>query len=94
MKKLALPLLIGSLALSGCASQYVIKLTNGNEITSASKPKLKGSTYSFKDAKGQEHFISQGRVYEIEPASMAQEERKPKPTQQKHKHHWYFLWLA
>jgi hypothetical protein len=94
MKRLALSLLLGLLVLSGCASQYVIKLTNGNEITTASKPKLNGGTYSFKDAKGQEHFVPVGRVYEIEPASLAKQERKAKPAQPKHKHRWYFLWLA
>jgi hypothetical protein len=94
MKRLVLPLLIGCLALSGCASQYVIKLTNGNEITTASKPKLKGTAYSFKDAKGQEHLVSQGRVYEIAPASMSKAESKPKPPQPNHKRKWYFLWLA
>jgi hypothetical protein len=96
MKKLFLPLLAGLLVLSGCANHYVIKLTNGTEITSASKPKLEGVVYHFKDAKGGDHVISRGRVLEIEPASSARAEKKPKsvPTASApHKRHWYFLWL-
>jgi uncharacterized lipoprotein YajG len=96
MKKLAIPLLAGLLMLSGCASQYVIKLTNGNEITSATKPRLQGSVYYFKDAKGEDHMVSRGRVLEIEPTSMARAENKPKPVptgSMPHKRHWYFLWL-
>jgi hypothetical protein len=96
MKKLAFPLLGALLVLSGCASNYVIKLNNGNEITSANKPQLKGNYYLFKDAKGADHFVSRGRVLEIEPASMARQEEKPKsvPTASgPHKRHWYFLWL-
>jgi hypothetical protein len=96
MKKLILPLLAGSLFLSGCANHYVIKLTNGVELVSASKPKLKDNIYHFKDAKGAEHVVSSGRVLEIEPASMARTEKKPKYMplgKSPHKRHWYFLWL-
>ena len=96
MKRLALPLLAALLVVSGCASSYVIKLNNGNEVTSANKPQLKGNYYIFKDAKGGDHYVSRGRVLEIEPASMAREEAKPKqvPTaSEPHKRHWYFLWL-
>jgi hypothetical protein len=97
MKKLALPLLAGALVLSGCASSYVIKLTNGTEITTPSKPRREGGAYVFKDAKGEEHAVAVTRVREIAPASIAAEEKKPKsgpslPTQ--HKRKWYFLWLA
>ena len=94
MKELALPLLIGLLALSGCASHYVIKLNSGARITTTNKPQLKGSVYTFKDAKGEQHFIAVGRVREIEPASMAAQEDKPKRVKVKHKHKWYFLWLT
>jgi hypothetical protein len=96
MKKLIFPLLAGLVVLSGCANQYVIKLNNGMEITSAGKPKLDGGVYHFKDAKGEDHMVSRGRVMEIEPASMARAEKKPKsvPTASTpHKRHWYFLWL-
>ena len=44
MNKSALPLLIGLITLTGCAHHYVMKLTNGAQITTASKPKLKDGT--------------------------------------------------
>ncbi len=95
MNKPLLPLLLGLLLLCGCAHQYVMKLTNGHEIVTASKPKLQGVSYHFKDAKGQEHVIPQGRVMTIEPASVAEEEKKPPPEYKlKKSKHWYFLWLA
>jgi hypothetical protein len=97
MNKLALPLLVGALVLSGCASSYVIKLTNGTELTTASKPKREGGAYVFKDAKGEEHSVAAARVREIAPASMAAEERKPKSrpsAPMPHKRKWYYLWLA
>lgn len=98
MKAPALALLIGLLALSGCASHYVIKLNNGMQIVTASKPKLKGGVYTYKDAKGEKHFIAAGRVHELEPVSMAAEEDKPKlkssPAPTQHKRKWYLLWLA
>jgi hypothetical protein len=69
--------------LTGCAHQYVIKLSNGVKVTTASKPKLKQGFYTFKDAAGRENKISQSRVVEIEPASMAEEDKDrfkpPKP---------------
>ncbi len=85
---------LGLLAWSGCAQQYVMKLNNGHEIVTPSKPKLQGPVYHFKDAKGQDHVIPQGRVLEIEPVSMAREENSFKPQQPKKPKHWYFLWLA
>lgn len=81
MNKLVLSLLISLLVLCGCAHQYVMKLTNGMQVTTASKPKLKGGNYYFKDAKGREVSVPQGRVREIEPASMTKEEKPMfKPT--------------
>ncbi len=95
MKKFTFCLLAGLLACGGCAQHYVMKLSNGYEITTASKPKLKGASYHFKDAKGQENMISQGRVMQIEPASIAHAEQKPfKPAKPKKPKHWYLLWLA
>ena len=95
MNKLILLLLLGLLACGGCANQYVMKLSNGREITTASKPKLKGNSYHFKDAKGNDNVVPQGRVLQIEPASVAHEEQKAfKPSKPKKPKHWYFLWLA
>jgi len=96
MNKAALPLLIGLLALSGCAHHYVVKLTNGAQITTASKPKLKEGIYYYNDAKGEEHALSATRVREIAPASVAQREDKPRPIKSdpQKKRKWYLLWLA
>jgi hypothetical protein len=96
MKRVALPLLVGLMALTGCANHYVIKLNSGAQITTASKPKLKEGIYYFKDAKGEEHAVSAARVREIAPASLAAQENKPKPvkSEQPKKRKWYLLWLA
>jgi hypothetical protein len=96
LKKPALPLLVGLMALTGCAHHYVMKLTDGVQITTASKPKLKDGAYYFKDAKGEEHVVGEARVLEIAPASMVERESKPKPMKSdfKKKRKWYFLWLA
>ncbi len=75
MNKLVLILLVGLAALCGCTHHYVMKLTNGMQITTASKPKLKEGFYYYKDAKGEQVRIPRGRVRQIEPASMAKEEK-------------------
>ena len=85
-------LLVVAFGLCGCASQYVVKLTNHSQITTIGKPKLKDNVYYCKDAKGQTFTIPQGRVAEIEPASFAQEEEKENrftPVSQSKKH-WYW----
>ena len=84
------------IALTGCAHHYVMRLNNGTEITTASKPQLRENSYYFKDAKGEEHEIAAGRVREIAPASMAARENQSKPIKSDtpKKKHWYFLWLA
>lgn len=87
MKNLWLSVLI--CLLCGCAHQYVMKLTNGTEITSPNKPKLKGGYYQFKGPHGEQQVIPQSRVTEIEPTSMAEEESKFKPNEPKKKH-WYW----
>ena len=96
MKKAVLPLFIGLIALVGCAHHYVMRLNNGTEVVTASKPKLKDGIYSFKDAKGAEHFVASGRVREVAPASVAEKENKTKPLKSEppKKRKWYFLWLA
>jgi hypothetical protein len=58
----------------GCAQTYVMRLTNGQQITTASKPKLKGVYYVYKDPLGRDNFVPQGRVLEILPTKVAQEE--------------------
>ena len=77
MKKLAAPVLLSLVLLCGCAQYYVIKLSNGTRVTAIGKPKLKGSHYEYKDASGHMQRISDSRVTEIEPASMAKREKSP-----------------
>jgi Bacterial protein of unknown function (DUF903) len=62
-------------AVCGCARHYMIKLNNGGEITTYSKPQLKNGSYHFKDAKGNMQSLPAGRVAEIAPQSMAKEEK-------------------
>jgi hypothetical protein len=69
-------LLVLSLAvLCGCAHSYVITLNNGRRVTTASKPHLQQGRYVFKDANGRQVFVSALQVRQIEPASMAKEEK-------------------
>jgi len=77
MKNTTLLLLLGSLALTGCARHYVMKLSNGQRVVTASKPHLEGAFYSFKDAAGHRNYVSQSRVLEIEPAAMTHREKGP-----------------
>jgi hypothetical protein len=96
MNKAALPLLIGLIALTGCAHHYVVLLNNGSQITTGSKPKLNEGVYYFKDAKGEEHAVAAVRVRQIAPASVVQQEDKPKQMKSTpaKKRKWYLLWLA
>ncbi len=96
MNKACLPVLIGLIALSGCAHRYVLKLNNGAEVTTATKPRLQDGSWYFKDAKGEEHFVPAARVREIAPASSAASESKPQGVKggPPKKRHWYLLWLA
>ena len=75
MKKTVRVMLVGLSILTGCAHNYVMTLTNGSQIITASKPRLERSSYVYKDAKGRDCFVPAGRVREIAPASMAKEEK-------------------
>lgn len=83
MNRIAFLLLVCVSVLTGCAHQYVIKMSNGTKLMTASKPKLKHGYYTFNDALGKENRVPQGRVVEIAPASMAAEDKNrfapPKP---------------
>ena len=61
----------------GCVRHYVITMTNGGQITTRSKPHLKGNKYVFKDVHGSESSLPAGRVSEIAPASMVRQEKEP-----------------
>jgi hypothetical protein len=89
-------LLIGLLVLTGCATPYVLRLTNGSEILTPGKPQLKGGIYYFKDANGERHAVMAASVREIAPASMVKAEDKSQPVKMKSdkKRKWYLLWLG
>lgn len=92
--KLAFTLLVTPAFLCGCAHQYLLKLSNGDQILSISKPKLKGANYHFTGEMGGKHIIPQNRVVKIKSVSVVKEEAKPLPPPPRKPKHWYFLWLA
>jgi hypothetical protein len=93
MKKLILSLTLSALACGGCASNYVMKMSNGTQMETASKPKLKGSNYYWKDAKGREQITPQSKVHEILPADTAKQEDERQPYKgDKPKTHWWQFW--
>ena len=52
-------------------------MSNGSQIDTHGKPKLKGAFYVYKDALGREGYVSTSRVREIAPASMADRSKEP-----------------
>ena len=74
MKTIALLFLVGLLALSGCARNYVMTLSDGRRVTSTSKPRLEKGNYHYTDSNGRKVYVPAGRVREIAPASMATDE--------------------
>jgi hypothetical protein len=96
--KLALLLVFSLLGLCGCAHQYLMKLDNGDQIISLTKPKRQGTTYHFTDRAGAQHVIPESRVLKIRAVSVVNEEEKPAsqetPARLKRPRHWYLLWLA
>src|SRR5215208_2720104 len=73
MTKLIPALLMCLLLTSGCARHYVITLNSGRQITTATKPRLNGVLYTYKDLSGQAGHVSASQVSQIMPASMAGE---------------------
>lgn len=67
MKKIFLAALLAVLAVTGCRTKYQLTLNNGNQVTTANKPKLVNGYYVFKDLNGQTNYVSQTRVRAIEP---------------------------
>jgi hypothetical protein len=96
MQKAALPLLIGVIALTGCAHHYVMRLNTGSELSTATKPRLKDGAYHFKDARGEEQVVPAFAVRELAPASVAKRENKSQPSgfKSEKKRKWYLLWLG
>jgi hypothetical protein len=93
--KLALGLLASLTVLCGCAHQYLMKLSNGDQVVSLSKPKLREHNYYFTDSEGVAAAVPQSRVVKIETISVVKQDQKPPaPAKPKGRKHWYFLWLA
>jgi hypothetical protein len=94
----AFTLLVVLVGLCGCVHQYLMKLSNGDQMISSSKPKLHGTNYHFTDGTGAEYMIPQDRVAKIRAVSVVKEEKNPVPSpapvKSKKTKHWYFLWLA
>src|SRR2546423_5325361 len=68
--RFALTLLIGLTLLPGCAHRYLIKLTNGAQMISVSKPKVQDGNYRFRDETGGECVIPRSRVVKIETGAV------------------------
>ena len=68
-KSIPLFLALAVLLATGCARRYQITLSNGNTLTTKSKPKLNPETgaYLFKDAEGKPSSLPRFRVRQIEP---------------------------
>ena len=92
--KLALILLFSQAAFCGCAHQYLIKLSNGDQLLSYSKPKKQWDSHHFTGETGVKCMVPQNRVVKIKSVSVVKEEPKPPPPPPKKPKHWYFLWLA
>ena len=75
MKTRVVILAVGLVALCGCVRHYVMTLNNGSRIDTNGKPKLHGGAYVYKDALGREMSVPVGRVREIAPASMSQQDK-------------------
>jgi hypothetical protein len=71
MKQLLLGILLSSALLTGCASQYVVVLTNGQRVVAVYKPKLdrKNLAFVFTDVNGRTNSIPSIYVRAIAPAS-------------------------
>jgi hypothetical protein len=69
MRTLALLASLLATLVMGCASRYKLTLTNGNVITTKSKPKLDKQTgaYQFKNAFGKPDSVPGFRIKEMEP---------------------------
>ena len=94
-RKLALTFLVSQAVLCGCAHHYLLKLSNGDQTISLSKPKLQGTSYHFTGGNGVEYVIPKSRVVKIKTISAIEEEKKPlSPAKPKKPKHWYFLRLA
>ena len=61
--------LLLAFGVGGCSNRYKITLSNGNVMTTTSKPKYDkaAGAYKFKDSQGRPGVLPSFRVREIEP---------------------------
>ena len=72
MNKILPVALAALLILTGCARTYVVTLSNGQRISTSTKPRLVNGFYYFKDSSGQDvRPVLSSNVREIAPTSMA-----------------------
>jgi hypothetical protein len=71
MKQLFLALSLGSLLLSGCASKYLVVLTDGQRAIAVRKPHLEGFNFVFTDLKGRTNSIPSEYVRAVVPVSIS-----------------------
>lgn len=94
----AFALLAGLLGVCGCAHQYLLKLSDGDQILSLTKPHPQGTNYLFTGETGTPCVLPRSRVVHIRAVSMVNEEQEAQkaasPAKPKKPKHWYFLWLA
>jgi hypothetical protein len=94
-RKLALPLLVSLVVLCGCAHHYLMKLSDGDQTISVSKPILQGTNYLFTGTDGVGYMVPRSRVVKIKTISADDQEKRPLSPPKPHRpKHWYFLWLA
>jgi hypothetical protein len=94
-----LALLVGLVGLCSCTHyQYLMKLSDGAQVISLTRPKFEGTNCYFTDGTGAPTRVARSRVIKIRAVTPVQEEAKPasssRPAQPKKPKHWYFLWLA
>jgi len=61
--------------LSGCRHQYLMKLSNGDQIFSSSRPKLQGTNYLFTDDSRVHYVIPKSRVAKIRAVKVVTQEK-------------------
>jgi len=69
MKYPLLVLALGAGLLAGCASRYVVTLTNGRQMVAAQKPQLEGMNFVFTSPDGRTNSIPSIYVRNLAPAS-------------------------
>ena len=88
-------LLVSLVVLCGCAHHYLMKLSNGDQTISLSRPKLQGTNYHFTGTDGVGYVIARSRVVKIKTISAEEQEERPlSPPKRNKPKHWYYLWLA